>query len=60
MEIPTGPPQRFSNHRDWRGYVSAVHCSVTYAKAIHELRAGGAWYAGAPAQASLLPSAIPP
>jgi hypothetical protein len=49
MHSPTAP-RKFSNHRDWRGFVSALGCSVTYPNAMDALRAHGAWFAQAAAR----------
>jgi hypothetical protein len=38
--------RKFSNHRDWRGFIAAVQCSVTYPKAIDALRSGRARFSG--------------
>jgi hypothetical protein len=41
---------RFSNHRQWREFVTAVHesvtypCTVTYPKVINALRSGRNWF----------------
>jgi hypothetical protein len=49
VDNPT-TPRKFSNHRDWRGFVSAAGCSVAYPNAMHALRAHGAWFVNAAAQ----------
>jgi len=43
-------PSKFSNHRDWRGFVSAVGASVDHPNAMDALRAHGAWFMGGAAR----------
>jgi hypothetical protein len=46
----------FSNHRQWRDFVTVVHdsvtCAVTYPKVIGALRSGRAWFSDGAARAS--------
>ena len=50
--------RKFSNNRQWREFVSAVHqsvtypCAVTYPKVIGALRSGRDWFSGGAAQTS--------
>jgi hypothetical protein len=46
MDTPS-TPRKFSNPRDWRGFVSALGCSLTYPNAMDALRAHGAWFVDA-------------
>jgi hypothetical protein len=42
--------RKFSNHRQWRDFIAAVHesvtsqCSVTYPMVLSALRSGRAWF----------------
>lgn len=46
----------FSNHRQWREFIAAVHesvtypCAVTYPKVIGALRSGRDWFSGGAAR----------
>jgi hypothetical protein len=46
----------FSNHRQWRDFVTVVHdsvtCAVTYPKVIGALRSGRAWFSDGAVRAS--------
>jgi len=50
--------RKFSNHRQWREFVTAVHesvtypCAVTYPKVIEALRSGRDWFSNGAARAS--------
>ncbi len=50
--------RKFSNHRQWRDFVTAVHesvtypCAVTYPKVIGALRSGRDWFSDGAARAS--------
>jgi hypothetical protein len=50
--------RKFSNHRQWRDFVSAVHesvtypCSVTYPMVLDALRTGRAWFSDGAVRAS--------
>jgi hypothetical protein len=50
--------RKFSNNRQWRDFVSAVHesvaypCAVTYPKVIGALRSGRDWFSDGAARAS--------
>ncbi len=50
--------RRFSNHRQWREFIAAVHesvvypCSVTYPMVLDALRTGRAWFNDGAARAS--------
>jgi hypothetical protein len=50
--------RKFSNNRQWREFVTAVHesvtypCAVTYPKVISALRSGRDWFSGGAARAS--------
>ena len=41
---------QFANQRQWREFVSAVHCSVNYPAAINSLRSGTKWFSDGLAQ----------
>lgn len=49
---------RFSNHRQWREFIAAIHesvvypCSVTYPMVLDALRTGRAWFNDGAARAS--------
>jgi hypothetical protein len=51
----------FSNHRQWRDFIAAVHesgtypRSVTYPMVLRALRSGHAWFADGAARASSSP-----
>jgi hypothetical protein len=51
-------PGTFSNHRQWRDFIAAVHesvtypCSVTYPMVLSALRSGRAWFNDGAARAS--------
>jgi hypothetical protein len=50
--------RKFSNHRQWRDFISAVHesvsypCSVTYPMVLEAVRSGRAWFSDGAALAS--------
>ncbi|MEO7207673.1 MAG: hypothetical protein ABI356_07975 [Steroidobacteraceae bacterium] len=44
--------EKFTNQRQWREFVSAVHCTVNYPAAINSLRSGTKWFSDGLAQAS--------
>jgi hypothetical protein len=50
--------RKFSNHRQWRDVISAVHasmtypCAVTYPMVLDALRSGRAWFSDGAARAS--------
>lgn len=50
--------RKFSNHRQWREFITAVHesvtypCAVTYPKVIGALRSGRDWFSDGAARAS--------
>jgi hypothetical protein len=50
--------RNFSNNRQWREFVAAVHesvtypCAVTYPKVIGALRSGRDWFSGGAARTS--------
>jgi len=50
--------RKFSNNRQWREFVSAVHesvtypCAITYPKVISALRSGRDWFSDGAARAS--------
>jgi hypothetical protein len=50
--------RKFSNHRQWREFVAAVHesvtnpCSVTYPVVVSALRSGRAWFYDGAARAT--------
>ena len=50
--------RKFSNNRQWREFVSAVHesvtypCAITYPKVISALRSGRDWFSGGATLAS--------
>jgi len=50
--------RKFSNNRQWREFVAAVHesvtypCAVTYPKVIGALRSGRDWFSDGAARAS--------
>jgi hypothetical protein len=50
--------RKFSNNRQWREFVAAVHesvtypCAVTYPKVISALRSGRDWFSDGAARAS--------
>lgn len=56
--------RKFSNDRDWRGFISAVQdsvmypCSVAYPKVISALRSDGAWFTDVAAQTPRWPAAV--
>jgi hypothetical protein len=51
--------REFSNRRQWREFIAAVHesvaypCSVTYPMVLGALRSSRAWFSGGAARASL-------
>jgi hypothetical protein len=51
--------REFSNHRQWREFIAAVHesvaypCSVTYPMVLGALRSSGAWFSDGASRASL-------
>ncbi len=47
-----GIKRKFSNQRQWREFVAAVQCSVTYPAAVNTLRSGTKWFSDGLAQAS--------
>ena len=50
--------RKFSNHRQWRDFIAAVHesvsypCSVTYPMVLEAVRSGRAWFSDSAALAS--------
>jgi hypothetical protein len=50
--------RKFSNHRQWRDFIAAVHesvthpCSATYPMVLGALRSGRAWFNDGAARAS--------
>jgi hypothetical protein len=50
--------RKFSNHRQWREVISAVHesmtypCAMTYPMVLDALRSGRAWFSDGAARAS--------
>jgi hypothetical protein len=50
--------RKFSNHRQWREFIAAVHesvaypCSVTYPVVLSALRSGRAWFYDGAARAT--------
>jgi len=50
--------RKFSNHRQWRDFIAAVHdsvtypCSVTYPMVLGAVRSGRAWFSDGAARAS--------
>jgi len=50
--------RKFSNHRQWRDFVSAVHesvaypCSVTYPMVLDAVRSSRSWFSDGAARAS--------
>jgi len=50
--------RKFSNHRQWREVISAVHdsmtypCAVTYPMVLEALRSGRAWFSDGATRAS--------
>jgi len=58
MQINHPSSVAFSNHRQWREFIAAVHdsvtypCSVTYPMVLGALRSGRAWFNDGAARAS--------
>jgi hypothetical protein len=50
--------REFSNHRQWREFIAAVHesvaypCSVTYPMVLRALQSGRAWFSGGAVRAT--------
>jgi hypothetical protein len=51
--------REFSNHRQWREFIAALHesvaypCSVTYPMVLGALRSSRAWFSGGAARATV-------